>query len=430
MDKTTLLLPFFSGVIGGLGLFFFGMQFMSEGLKNIAGDKLKKILHMATKIPIIGILAGASVTCLIQSSSATTVIVVGFVNAGLLVLKQAICVVMGANIGTTFTAWIVSSMSVFKITNYALPAIGIGLCLMKLGKTKNTKFWGQTIMGFGLLFIGLSFMKDSFAPLKQSEWIKNIFINLSHNPILGVLTGIIFTILLQSSSATIAIVQILAFNGVIGLDSAIPIILGDNIGTTITAQMASFGANLAAKRTAMSHTLFNVIGTIYMLFLVYTGWFIKIIDFFIPGDFFAINIMVCIAIIHSAFNIINTIVFYPFISWLEKASIWLVPKRKDSIELGPQYLEKNLLSTPSIALEQAKKETIYMLHLAKKFVINSTKTFLNKDKKNNKATKDIENALDKLQSEIIQYLVELSKKNLTEEDAEVLPVLIHSVNDI
>ena len=267
-------------LIGGLGFFFYGMQIMSEGLKNIAGEKLKNILHMATKISIIGVLVGAAVTCLIQSSSATTVMVVGFVNAGLLQLKQAICVVMGANIGTTFTAWLVSSMGVFKVTNYALPAVGLGFAIMKLGRTKKTRFFGQTLMGFGFLFIGLSFMKEGFAPLKNSPRMQEIFVSLSDNPILGVLVGVVFTVILQSSSATIAIVQVLAFNGLITIEAAIPIILGDNIGTTITAQLAAIGTNLNARRAAMSHTIFNVIGNyLYAFFRLY-GMVFKVASFY------------------------------------------------------------------------------------------------------------------------------------------------------
>ena len=420
----------FFSLIGGLGFFFFGMQLMSNGLKKMAGEKLKAILRMATKIPIIGILVGAAVTTLIQSSSATTVMAVGFVNAGLLVLRQAICVVMGANIGTTFTAWLVSSIAVFKVTNYSLPAIGIGFVLMRFGKTRKMRAFGQVILGFGLLFTGLSFMRDAFGPLKNSQFIKDTFTMLSYNPILGVLVGIIFTVLLQSSSATIAIVQVLAFNGVIGLDAAIPIIIGDNIGTTVTAQMAALGTNLAARRTAMAHTLFNVIGSMYMLFFVYIGWFAKGLDFMIPGELSAKNIMFYIAVSHSAFNVINTMVFFPFIGWLERLSILLVPKKKDSIEIGTQYLERHLLETPPIALEQARKQTVYMLDLANKSIASAMKGFFKNDYKEIKKIPDLENAIDNLQSEITQYLIEFSQRNLAEEETEELPVLIHNVNDI
>ncbi len=418
------------GVVGGLGLFFFGMQTMSEGLKKIAGERLKKILHMATKVPIIAIFVGAAVTCFIQSSSATTVMVVGFVNAGLLALKQAISVVIGANIGTTFTAWLVSSMSVFKVTQYALPAIGVGFAMMKLGRTKNSRFWGQVLMGFGFLFMGLGFLKDAFEPLKNSEHVKNMFVTLSDNPLLGVLVGIAFTVLLQSSSATIAIVQVLAFNGLITFPAAIPIILGDNIGTTITAQLAAIGTNVNARRTAMSHTLFNVIGVAYMMIFVYTGWFVKAINYAIPGQVTAKNVMFYIAVAHSAFNIINTIIFLPFIGFLEKASIWLVPKRKGTVEMGTQYLEKHLLNTPPIALEQAKKEAVWMLDLAMRSVGGAMKSFFEGDMKPAKAIPNLEQAVDNLQSEITQYLVELSQRELLPEESQEIPVIIHSVNDI
>lgn len=417
-------------LVGGLGLFFLGMKLMSEGLKSIAGDRLKRILSMVTKLPIIGMIVGALVTCFIQSSSATTVMVVGFVNAGLLGLKQAISVVLGANIGTTFTAWLVSSMSVFKVTHYALPAIGIGFAMSAFAKKKNTRFWGQVLMGFGLLFLGLHFMKDSFAPLKESEHVKNMFLAFSDNPLLGVLVGIIFTVLLQSSSATIAIVQVMAFNGLLSFEGAIPIILGDNIGTTITAQLAAVGTTLSAKRTAMSHTLFNVIGTLYMLFFVYTGWYVKAIDAIIPGAVTQKNIMFHIAVAHSAFNVFNALVFIPFIGFLERASIFLVPKKKGMIEPGPQYLEKHLLETPVIAIEQARRETVRMSELARESVSSAVRGFINNDLNLLRPVAKLEAAVDSLQSAITQYLVELSQRDLSQETSEELPVLIHNVNDI
>jgi len=417
-------------LIGGLGFFFFGMQIMSEGLKQIAGERLRTILNTVTKLPIIGILVGAVVTCLMQSSSATTVMAVGFVNAGLLMLKQAIAVVMGANIGTTFTAWLVSSMSVFKITQYALPLVGIGFAMNSLGSTKNIKFWGRVIMGFGILFIGLGFMKDAFEPLKDSQQIKEIFVSFSHNPILGVLVGIIFTVLLQSSSATIAIVQVLAFNGLISFHAAIPLILGDNIGTTITAQLAAMGTNVNARRTAMAHTIFNVIGVSYMLFFLYNGWFERSIHFLIPGSVTLKNIMFYIAVSHSFFNVFNTLLFLPFIGTLEKLSVWLVPKKKDAIDIAPQYLEKHLLDTPSIAIEQARRETSRMLGIAQEAVSSAVKGFFGNNLSSLKKIHEREQAVDNLQSAITQYLVEVSQRTLTEDQSEELPVLIHSVNDV
>ncbi|MFH1836833.1 MAG: Na/Pi cotransporter family protein [Candidatus Omnitrophota bacterium] len=417
-------------LIGGLGIFFFGMKIMSEGLKSIAGERLRSILSTVTKLPIIGILVGAGVTCFIQSSSATTVMVVGFVNAGLLGLKQAISVIMGANIGTTFTAWLVSSMSVFKVTQYALPAIGIGFAISTFAKKKKTKFWGQVLMGFGFLFLGLDFMKDAFIPLKNSQYLKDVLLTFSDNPIMGVLVGMVFTVLLQSSSATIAIVQVMAFNGLLSFPAAIPIILGDNIGTTITAQLAAVGGTLSARRAAMSHTLFNVIGVSYMLFFVYTGWFEKAIDFVVPIKLTTATVMFFIAVSHSAFNVFNTILFMPFIGFLEKTSIWLVPKRKGAIEMGPQYLEKHLLDTPPIAMEQALKEAVRMINLACRSVAESVKSFFTEDTKMFKPVMEMEQAVDNLQSAITQYLIELSQRNLSEEVSEELPVLIHNVNDI
>ncbi len=416
--------------IGGLGLFFYGMQLMSEGLKHIAGERLKKILGIVTKLPIFGVLIGAAVTGFIQSSSATTVMVVGFVNASLLTLKQAISVIIGANIGTTVTAWLVSSMSVFKVTQYALPAIGIGFAINIFGKNKKTKFWGQVLMGFGMLFLGLEYMKEAFDPLKNNQHVKDIFVTFSNNPMMGVLVGLLFTIILQSSSATIAIVQVLAFNGIISFPAAIPIILGDNIGTTITAQLAAIGTTLPARRAAMSHTLFNLIGVAYMLVFVYTGLFVKAVDFIIPGEITPKNIMFHIAVAHSVFNVVNAMVFLPFIGFLEKASTFLVPKRKGAIEIGPQYLEKHLLNTPPIALEQARKETVRMIGLAGRSVSISIRSFTEGNVGLFKEVSKLEQAVDNLQSAITQYLVELSQRVLSPEESQELPVLIHSVNDI
>jgi len=417
-------------IIGGLGFFFFGMKIMSEGLKKIAGNKLKEFLHAVTKHRIFGVLVGTFVTVLMQSSSATTVMVVGFVNAGLLTLKQAITVIMGANIGTTFTAWLVSSMSVFKITHYALPAVGIGFLIMTFAKTSKGRFLGQVILGFGMLFVGLDFMKDAFGPLKGSEYLKNFFVTFGNNPLLGILVGVVFTVLLQSSSATIAIVQVLALNGLISFHAAIPIILGDNIGTTITAQMAALGTNLNARRTAMSHTLFNVIGVGYMLVFVQLGWYESFVDWIIPGEQTLKNVMFHIAVAHSSFNVLNAVIFLPFVGHLERACIKLVPKKEDSLDTGTQYLEKHLLDTPTVALEQVYNENIYMLKIARKAVDHAVLSFSDGDLKKIKKTIDLEDVTDHLQSEITQYIVELSQRKLTEEESSELPVLIHNVNDI
>lgn len=421
---------FYFLMLGGLGFFFYGMKTMSEGLKKVAGERLKNFLHMVTSVPIIGLAIGALVTCLIQSSSATTVMVVGFVNAGLLPLKQAISVVIGANIGTTFTAWLVSSMSVFKITKYALPLVGIGFMMMTFPKSRKKRFWGEVILGFGMLFIGLGLMKDAFDPLKDSQQLKDIFVMFANNPILGVLAGTVFTVLLQSSSATIAIVQVLAFNGLITFDAAVPLILGDNIGTTITAQFAAMGSNYNARRTAMSHTLFNVIGVTYMLIFVYLGWYQRFINFIIPGEITLINIMFYIAVAHSCFNVVNALVFLPLVGWLEKISIWAVPKKKGVEDMGPQYLEEHLLDTPPLAMQQVRNEIVYMLSVAKKSVIAAVEGLMENNEKKLQKAITYEQATDDLQSEITQYVIELSQRELTPEESQEIPVLLHNVNDI
>ncbi len=417
-------------LIGGLGFFLFGMKFMSEGLRKVASDRLKNILSYLTRNRLIALSVGAGVTAVIQSSSAMTVMLVGFVNAGLLTFKQAIPVVLGANIGTTFTAWIVSFFAVFKITHYALPAVGIGFLIMVVARRATMRQWGEVLFGFGVLFVGIGFMKDAFEPLESSQRIMDIMVNFSKYPILGVLVGTVITVLLQSSSATIALIQILAFRGLIDFPSAIPIILGDNIGTTITAQIASIGGTTAAKRVAWSHTMFNVFGTMYMLFFVYTGWYSRFIKWMIPGELGPNNIMLHIALSHSVFNVFNALFFFPLIPTVQRLVERLIKPTGDIVDLEPQYLEKHLLETPSIALEQSQKEMLRMLDLAGSAVKNAFEMYRTG---NNELTRKVarrEQAVDNLQAEITRYLIDISMEELEQENAEMIPVLIHSVNDI
>ena len=429
--KKVMALDMVFGLIGGLAFFLFGMKLMSEGLRKVAGERLKQIIHLFTKTPFIGVLVGAGVTCLIQSSSATSVIVIGLVNATLLTLRQAISVILGANIGTTLTAWLVSFMAVFKITRYALPAVGLGFALNSLGKTRKTKEWGEVLLGFGILFVGLSIMKDSFEPLSHSEMVKNIFIKFSAYPILGVIVGMLATMILQSSSATIAIVQVLAFNGLISFEAAIPLVLGENIGTTITAELAAIGTNLSARRAARSHALFNIIGVAYMLIPLYLGIYSKAIDYFFPGPVTTTNVMIHIAVAHSVFNIFNTfVVFLPLIGWLERMSIKMIPGEVELLESVPRYLEKRLLDTPPVALEQATKEIVRMAEISREAMSNAVEAFFNNNQKLIAKACKREDATDDLQKEIAQYLIELSQRNLNSSEAEELPVLLHSINDI
>ena len=425
------------GTIGGLGLFLFGMKIMSEGLKKVAGQKMRQLLSALTKHRIIALIVGAFVTCLMQSSSATTVMTVGFVNASLLTLRQALCVVLGANIGTTFTAWLVSGLAVFKITSYALPAIGIGFLVQTLGNTQKRRNYGQVLLGFGILFIGIAFMKDGFSPLKDSEQAQQALIWLGGNPLLAVLAGAIITMLLQSSSATIAMVQILAFNGAFGdgdwymvLRVVIPFILGDNIGTTITAQIAAAGTSVAARRTALGHTLFNVIGVLYMLPLVWTGIFGKMVAWITPWQLSQSTIMVHIAVAHSVFNVFNTIVFLPIIGWLEAIVVKIIPANEKDAIAKPVVLEKHLLNTPVIAMDQVRKEAVRMAKVAKEAVNYAIEGLEENDRRKLKLAMETEDSVDNFQYEITLYLTELSQKEIGDKVAAKLPVLLHTVNDL
>jgi phosphate:Na+ symporter len=425
------------GTVGGLGLFLFGMSLMSDGLKKVAGKKLKSILESLTKNRIIAILVGALVTGLIQSSSAATVMTVGFVNAGLLSLKQALCVVLGANIGTTCTAWLVSLVGTgLKISSYALPAVGIGFLIQIVGRRQKTKSIGTILLGFGLLFLGLSIMKDTFGPLEGSQRIQDALVYLGQNPILAVLAGTIITMMLQSSSASIAMVQVLAVSGAFGTDwhvvlgFAIPFILGDNIGTTITAQIASIGTNRNARRTAMGHTIFNVLGTCYILPIVYLGLYSKLILWIAPFELSATTIAAAIALSHTTFNVTNTIIFTPLIGFLEKVVLKIMPVKEEEKAQKPVILEKHLLSTPVIALEQTKREIIRMAKTARKCVRRSVNGIISNDRRLLASVRKTEDFIDDFQLEITTYLSELSRKQLSDQVSNELPVLLHAVNDL
>jgi len=424
------------GTVGGLGLFLFGMGLMSDGLKKVAGQKLKSLLESLTRHRIIAVLVGALTTCLIQSSSATTVMTVGFVNAGLLTLKQALCVVLGANIGTTITAGLVSVLAIFKITNYALPVVGIGFLITVLGKTQKTRSIGQVMLGFGVLFLGIHFMKEAFDPLKSSVDVQKALIWLGQNPILAVLAGTAITMLLQSSSASIAMIQMLAFQGAFGMDwslvlrVAIPFILGDNIGTTITAQIAALRSSRNAKRTAMGHTIFNVIGVAYMLPLVWVSWFSHIVEWITPGQLDQSTIMRHIFFAHFAFNTFNTVIFVPIIQGLAAIVLKILPVTEAERAQKPVILEKHLLDTPVIALEQAERELIRMAQTAKKALKRAIEGILNNDRKKLSSVGEIEDFIDTFQIEITSYLSSLSQVQLSDEVSVKLPVLLHTVNDI
>ena len=424
--------------VGGLGLFLFGMGMMSDGLKKVAGQKLKNILESMTKRTLIAFLVGAGVTALVQSSSATTVMVVGFVNAGLLTLKQAICVIIGTNVGTTATAWLVSisGLGALKITTYALPAVGIGFLLEALGKTRKTKSIGQILLGFGILFVGIGFMKDAFHPLEESPKVHELFQALGSRPILAILAGTVVTMLLQSSSAAIAIVQLLAMGGAFGsswetaLNVAIPFVLGSNIGTTITAQLAALRTNLNARRTAWAHTIFNVLGALIAYPFVHFGLFGSLVHIVFPWKLGPSTIAPCIALAHTIFNVTNSGLFLPMAGLLEKLAVRLVPERPGDAAAMPVILEEHLLDTPVIALEQTKREIIRMAKTAKKALMRSVNGIVNNNRADLESTRQIEDFIDSFQLQITSYLSALSRRHLSDEVSIELPVLLHTVNDI
>jgi phosphate:Na+ symporter len=424
------------GMVGGLGLFLFGMGMLSDGLKKAAGDRLRRLLAKVTRRPILAYLVGAGVTCLIQSSSATTVMTVGLVNAGLLTLKQAICVVLGANVGTTFTAWLVSGMSIFKITTYALPAVGIGFLFNVLGRRQQTKNWGQVLLGFGILFLGISFMKETFDPLRSHEGARNVLIAVGRMPILAVLAGAVFTMLIQSSSASVAMIQIMAFSGVFGTDwqlafrVAIPFVLGDDIGTTITAQIAALRTNVLGRRTAMAHTMFNVLGVGLVLPFVYLGLFADMIEAITPVALTRNTVMLHIAIAHSTFKVATSLVFLQAAGLLERIVVKMVRGRPQDIQMQPVTLERHLLATPPVAMEQAGKEIVRMAQTAKDALEDAVAAICQDDRKRLSQVARKEEGVDNFQTEITRYLIELSQRTLSPETANELPVLLHTVNDL
>lgn len=430
------------GLMGGLGLFLFGMKIMSEGLQKIAGSRMRKILGALTNNRLVGTLVGIAVTAIIQSSSATTVMVVGFVNAGLMSLVQSIGVILGANIGTTVTAQLIA----FKITKFALPAIGLGAGFKLFSTNKKCSYFGEVILGFGLLFFGLSVMKQAFDPLKTSEEFRQIFMMVGNNHLLGILIGAVLTIIVQSSSATIGITIALASSGVLSFDASVALILGENIGTTITANLAAVGTNLAARRTAFAHFLFNTLGVCYMLLLF--PIFLQFISSITPGDAdFIIQtedqaarlggeigdkpfIARHIANTHTMFNIINTIIFLPLIGLLAKLSTLAIRGREGDVQFHLKYLDNRVLNTPPIALAQARSETRRMALVAQE-MLGETLHFLQDN--NLKRVPDLEKQealTDVLQKEITDFLVSLSQKSITEEASREVASMMNMVNDL
>lgn len=347
------------GLVGGLAMFLFGMNSMSDALQKAAGEKMKKVLSFLTKNPLMGALAGALVTAVLQSSSATTVMVIGFVSAGLMSLPQAISVIFGANIGTTMTAQLMA----FKISDYIYPIIFIGFMLQFLGKKEKVKNIGMVILSFGLLFEGIEIMGSVMKPLANSPIFVDMMVQVKHIPVLGVVLGAVMTLVVQSSSATIAVLQNFAsqpmpdgVTSVIGLTGAIPILLGDNIGTTITALLASIGQSKNAKRTAIAHSIFNISGTIVFVFII--PFFAKFVQFISPKGNEVDIISRQIASAHTAFNVVCTIIWLPLIPIMVKIVSAIVRGKDKTVVMdqAPQYLDDKMIGKPLPAMYLVSEE--------------------------------------------------------------------------
>ena len=423
------------GLVGGLALFLYGMNSMSDALQKAAGEKMKKILGFLTKNPVMGALAGALVTAVLQSSSATTVMVIGFVSAGLMSLPQAISVIFGANIGTTMTAQLMA----FKISNYIYPIIFIGFLMNFVSKKERVKNIGMVIFSFGLLFEGIEIMGSVMKPLASSAVFIELMAKVKDLPILGVLLGMIMTVVVQSSSATIAVLQNFAsqagpdgVTSVIGLAGAIPILLGDNIGTTITALLASIGQSKNAKRTAIAHSVFNITGSIVFLFLipVLTGF----VQFISPKGAEVDVISRQIANAHTTFNIVCTLVWLPLIPVMVKIVTFII-SGKDRTELRayePQFIDYNLISQPAAAMCLVSKELGRLADCAMD-MINGLKAYVVEKRMPAKLAEysDKVNTVQVLQDSISSYITKMfSSGNLTENQAEQVSGLLYVSNNI
>ena len=407
------------GVIGGLSLFIFGMNYMGIALQKTAGSKLKQILAALTNKRIMGVFVGAVVTMIVQSSSATTVMTVGFVNAGLMNLNQAIGVIMGANIGTTVTAQLVA----FKLTDIAPLIIGVGMVLYLVSKKKKKKDLAEIFIGFGILFLGMSLMKEAIEPLENSQIFIDIISNFN-NPLIGILAGFGITALLQSSSATTGLLLAVAGSGLITVEMAFPIVFGQNIGTCVTAMISSIGANKTARRAAVMHLLFNLVGT--ALFLIFLRKPVETLVFMITPA----GIERQIANAHTLFNIVNVVIMYPFANLIVKASKRII-KGEDAPKLGQlKYIDNRLIATPSIALTQASKEVLSMGKLVEKQFVTAEDALINNDEELAMEVFDMEKRINDLNRSILEFLVKVNKASLTNSEKDIVSTIMNVINDI
>ncbi len=426
------------GMIGGLALFLYGMHMLSEGLEKISGGRLEKILESLTNNKIKAVLLGAGVTAVIQSSSAATVMVIGFVNSGIMKLSQAVGIIMGANVGTTITSWLLSLtgiesdnlfLKLVKPTSFSPVLAMIGVIFIMFLKNSKKRDLGIIFVGFAILMYGMDMMSSAMKPLSEIPQFTGLF-TMFTNPILGLLAGMILTAIIQSSSASVGILQALCTTGTVTYAAAVPIILGQNIGTCVTAMMSGVGAGRNAKRAAVIHLLFNIIGT---------GIFASV--FYLSNAIFSFDFMTQaadgagIAVVHTGFNILATLVLLPFSNQLETLSFVLVKTDEEEERQAAENavfarMDERFLSTPSFAIEQTYSYVVKMADLTKESVDDAMRSLFEYDKKIVKEVERKENLLDRYEDEISGYLVKLSSRNLTEQDSRKLGMLLHSVGDL
>ena len=406
-------------LMGGLGLFIYGMKLMGDGLENAAGDGLKSILEKVTSNRLMGVAIGAIVTMVIQSSSATTVMVVGFVNAGLMSLAQAAGIIMGANIGTTITAQLVA----FKLDQIAPLFVFVGAALVMFARAKKRREIGNIILGFGILFTGMGIMSGAMKPLASSPAFTNILIAIGDNWFIGIIAGAAITAILQSSSATTGILIALATTGTIDIGLALPVVFGCNIGTCITAMIASIGTNKTAHKAALLHLIFNIVGTI--IFLPFLGVLARFVQYTSPDD-----VSRQIANAHTVFNIANTALLLPFTTYIIKFINRVIPCEENEEKVGPKYIDDRVLETPVIAAGQVIKETIRMANKAKQNVELAMKAFVDNDEELIQKVYENEKIKNVLEESITTYLIKLAKCDLSDREKGIVASTFHVIIDI
>ena len=409
--------------LGGLGLFLYSIKTMGDGLQQAAGDRLRYYIDKYTSNPFLGVLVGIVVTALIQSSTGVTVITVGLVSASLLTLRQAIGIIMGANIGTTVTSFIIG----FKLGEYALPLIFLGTMFLFFTKNRTVNNIGRILFGVGGIFYALNLISAGMSPLKDLPQFKEYMVTLGQNPILGVVAGAVITVLIQASSATIGILQGLYAGGFLDLKGALPVLFGDNIGTTLTVIIAAAGANVSAKRVAATHVTFNVLGTILCLILL--GPFTAMIEYF--QALLHLSPEMTIAFSHGAFNVSNTIVQFPFIGALAYFVTKLIPGEDEVVKYEPLYLDEQLIKqAPSIALGNAKKELLHLGNYAVKAFDLSYDYIINSNEKVAEKGHKTEEAINTIDEKLTRYLISLSSEALSQKESEVLTNILDSSRDL